>query len=172
MKLLSDEPAERLQRLLAARFRDHLPELLQGDQFQRRLRPAKKTPSWLDRMAFLLEPSYDNLEANLRASKERKVIIAETRRWVDTGQICMRYVCSFCNLRKSNHVEVRDSETGRLVPLFSPRLHRWRDHFRWRDYRIEPLTSIGRATAAALDFNHPRRIRIRQAEEKFALFPI
>lgn len=85
LKLLSDEPAERLQRLLAIRFRDHFPELLQRDQSQRRLRRDKKAPSWLDRMAFLLEPSYDNLEANRRASKERKVIIAENRRWVDTG---------------------------------------------------------------------------------------
>jgi hypothetical protein len=85
LKLLSDEPAERLQRLLAIRFRDHFPELLQRDQFQRRLRPGKKAPSWLDRMAFLLEPSYDNLEANPRASKERKMIIAEIRRWVDSG---------------------------------------------------------------------------------------
>jgi hypothetical protein len=25
--------------------------------------------------------------------------------------------------------------------------------------------------AAAMDFNHPRRIRIRQAEERFDLFP-
>jgi hypothetical protein len=33
------------------------------------------------------------------------------------------------------------------------------------------VAAIGRATAAALDFNHPRRIRIRQAEETFDLFP-
>lgn len=85
MKLLSDEPAERLQRLLAIRFRDHFPELLQRDQSRCRLWPAKKAPSWLDRMAFLLEPSYDNLEANPRASKEQEVIIAESQRWVDIG---------------------------------------------------------------------------------------
>jgi hypothetical protein len=85
LKLLSDEPAERLQRLLAIRFRDRFPELLQRDHSQRRLRPAKKTPSWLDRMAFLLELGYDNFEANPRASKERKVTIAEIQRWVDTG---------------------------------------------------------------------------------------
>ena len=33
------------------------------------------------------------------------------------------------------------------------------------------MTSIGRATLAALHFNDARRIRIRQAEKMFDLFP-
>jgi hypothetical protein len=76
-----------------------------------------------------------------------------------------------CNLRKSDRVEVVDPESGLLVRLFNPRADRWCDHFRWQAYGIEPLTPIGRATAAALDFNHPRRIRIRMADESFELFP-
>jgi hypothetical protein len=31
--------------------------------------------------------------------------------------------------------------------------------------------ATGRATIAALDLNHERRIRIRQAEQMFGLFP-
>jgi hypothetical protein len=33
------------------------------------------------------------------------------------------------------------------------------------------LTPTGRATVAALDLNHPRRLRIREPEEWFNLFP-
>ena len=83
----------------------------------------------------------------------------------------LAWACPGCNLRKSNRVEAHDPETGQRVPFFNPRLNRWRDHFRWEDYRVVPLTPIGRAMAAVLDFNHPRRIQIRQAEERFALFP-
>ncbi|NUQ62921.1 MAG: HNH endonuclease [Pirellulales bacterium] len=83
----------------------------------------------------------------------------------------LAWACPRCNLCKSDRVEVPDPESGKLVPLFNPRVDGWGDHFRWEDYRVVPLTAIGRATAAALDLNHPRRIRIRQAEETFDLFP-
>jgi hypothetical protein len=49
--------------------------------------------------------------------------------------------------------------------------HAWSAHFRFQGYEIEAITSIGRATAAALNLNHPRRILIWQAEELFDLFP-
>jgi hypothetical protein len=87
----------------------------------------------------------------------------------DLGNLA--WACPGCNLRKSNRVETCDPETGEHVPLFNPRLDRWSDHFRWEGYQIVPLTANGRATAAALEFNFPRRIRIRQAEERFGLFP-
>jgi hypothetical protein len=83
----------------------------------------------------------------------------------------LAWACPGCNLCKSNRVEAHDPRTGRLVPLFNPRVDLWRDHFQWVEYRVVPLTPIGRATVAALDLNHPRRIRIRQAEETFGLFP-
>lgn len=41
----------------------------------------------------------------------------------------------------------------------------------WDDYHVVGLSDVGRATAAALDLNHPRRIQIRQAEQMFGLFP-
>jgi hypothetical protein len=73
-------------------------------------------------------------------------------------------------LRKANRVEVVDPDTGNQVPLFNPRADTWDEHFRWEGYRIVGQTPIGRASVAALDFNHPRRLQIRQAEELFDLF--
>jgi len=80
--------------------------------------------------------------------------------------------CPSCNLGKSNRVRVPDAQTDQDVPLFNPRTDRWTDHFAWdEDWQIVGLTPTGRATIAALDLNHPRRVRIREAEEWFDLFP-
>lgn len=79
--------------------------------------------------------------------------------------------CPSCNLHKSDRTEAVDPDSGVLTPLFHPRRNRWDEHFQWDDYRIIGLTPIGRATIAALEFNHPRRLLIRQAEQLFELFP-
>lgn len=80
--------------------------------------------------------------------------------------------CPSCNLGKSDRVGVIDPATDQEVPIFNPRADRWNDHFAWDDdWRIIGLTPIGRATIVALNFNHPRRLRIREAEEWFDLFP-
>ena len=79
--------------------------------------------------------------------------------------------CPSCNLHKSDRVEVPAPDADELVPLFNPRVHNWDEHFRWDGYRIVGQTPIGRATLVALFLNHTRRIKIRQAEELFDLFP-
>lgn len=79
--------------------------------------------------------------------------------------------CPGCNLHKSNRTEFVDPLTGETVPLFHPRQGSWREHFEWDEFEIVGLTPTGRATVAALKFNDPRRIRIRQAEKMFDLFP-
>jgi 5-methylcytosine-specific restriction endonuclease McrA len=80
--------------------------------------------------------------------------------------------CPSCNLGKSNRITVQDEQTKQDVPLFNPRMNRWPDHFAWdEEWRIVGLTPTGRATVAALDLNNPRRLRIREAEEWFDLFP-
>ncbi len=83
----------------------------------------------------------------------------------------LAWACPSCNLHKSNRVEVPAVGKLESVLLFNPRRDRWTDHFRWDGYQIIGLTQIGRATIEALLLNHERRIRIRQAEELFALFP-
>lgn len=79
--------------------------------------------------------------------------------------------CPGCNLHKSDRTEATDPETGATVRLFNPRQDRWADHFRWDEQRLVGLTEVGRATISALDLNHSRRVRIRQAEALFGLFP-
>src|SRR5688572_491323 len=83
----------------------------------------------------------------------------------------LAWACPRCNLLKSDRVQATDPGTGDEVPLFDPRAERWGDHFSWDGYYIMPRSAIGRATVAAFDLNQPRRIRIRQAEELFGLFP-
>jgi hypothetical protein len=83
----------------------------------------------------------------------------------------LAWACPGCNLRKSDRVDVIDPGTQVAVPIFHPRSYSWHAHFAWDDYQIVGLTAIGRATVATLDFNHPRRLRIRQAEQMFGLFP-
>jgi len=79
--------------------------------------------------------------------------------------------CPSCNLHKSNRIEVVDQNTQENVPLFHPRLMIWSEHFSFQGYEIVSLTAIGRVSCVLLKFNQPRRIRIRQAEEVFKLFP-
>jgi hypothetical protein len=70
--------------------------------------------------------------------------------------------CLQCNHCKGPNVASVDRETNRVVPLFNPRTNRWSEHFRADGGRITPLTSVGRATAALLEFNRTEREETRQ----------
>ncbi len=83
----------------------------------------------------------------------------------------LAWACPRCNLKKSDRVLIQDPATGRTVRLFNPRVDAWTDHYRFSGYRVVARTIVGRATLAALDLNHPRRLRIRRAEALFGLFP-
>jgi HNH endonuclease len=83
----------------------------------------------------------------------------------------LAWACPACNLRKSDRMDALDPDSGLSVSLFHPRAHSWHEHFAWDDYQIIGLTGTGRVTIAALDLNHDRRIKIRQAEQMFGLFP-
>jgi DNA-directed RNA polymerase subunit RPC12/RpoP len=72
--------------------------------------------------------------------------------------------CPACNYRKGTNLTGIDELSGQVVRLFHPRLDQWTEHFAMRGGRIEPLTSIGRATARLLDFNSPERIAAREFE--------
>ena len=88
-----------------------------------------------------------------------------------TDEANLALACPGCNLQKTNRVEVSDPETGRCTDLFHPRRQVWKEHFRWDDFEIVGTTATGRATVAALRLNDERRVRIRQAEKMFDLFP-
>jgi hypothetical protein len=69
--------------------------------------------------------------------------------------------CMQCNRCKGPNIASVDRETNLIVPLFNPRTNRWSDHFRSDGGRIKPLTDVGRATAALLEFDHKEREEIR-----------
>jgi hypothetical protein len=83
----------------------------------------------------------------------------------------LAWACPGCNLRKSDRTQAIDPDTNTLVSLFNPRSERWTDHFAFQGHLLIGRTPIGRATVYVLDLNHERRLRIRQAEELFGLFP-
>ena len=83
----------------------------------------------------------------------------------------LAWACPSCNLHKSDRIDAPSPDTGETVLLFNPRTDSWNDHFRWDGYHITGLTAIGRATVDALFFNHDRKLKIRQAEALFDLFP-
>jgi len=80
--------------------------------------------------------------------------------------------CVSCSLRKGAREHARDPESGKLVPLFDPRRHRWFDHFAWtRSMRLRGKTSSGRATVLALRMNRGAVIVIRQQLCLLGYFP-
>lgn len=79
--------------------------------------------------------------------------------------------CPSCNLHKSDRVTIPSPKSSQDVPLFNPRTSLWKQTFDWDDFQIIAKSEIGNATIHALDLNHDRRIRIRQAEKMFGLFP-
>lgn len=81
-------------------------------------------------------------------------------------QTNLALACFHCNRRKSNRLTAIDPDIGRKVDLYNPRKHNWPDHFVWSadGLRVVGLTSIGRATVAALDFNRERVLNIRSAD--------
>ena len=70
--------------------------------------------------------------------------------------------CDRCNAFKGPNLTGIDVETGRIEPLFNPRVDSWRDHFRFDGSLIVPLTAVGRATVETLNMNHEQRVVLRQ----------
>jgi hypothetical protein len=79
--------------------------------------------------------------------------------------------CPSCNLHKADRTVSRSYPSAVEVAYFNPRTDVWTEHFEWDDYILIGRTEVGRVTIRALDLNHERRIRIRQAEQLFGLFP-
>ncbi len=72
--------------------------------------------------------------------------------------------CPMCNSHKADRIEAVDPESDETVRLFNPRTDRWSDHFEWIEdgALIRGKTPIGRATAAALNVNHPDLVTARR----------
>lgn len=79
--------------------------------------------------------------------------------------------CPSCNLHKADRVSSVLDQATEAIALFHPRTDIWSDHFEWDDYQLMGKSDIGLLTIRLLDLNHERRIKIRQAEQMFSLFP-
>lgn len=79
--------------------------------------------------------------------------------------------CPHCDRQKWDRTEALDPATGTVVLLYNPRTQRWADHLRFRGHRVVGLTATGRATVEALLLNHPPKVRVREIEGAFGLFP-
>ena len=81
--------------------------------------------------------------------------------------------CQGCNNHKYTKTKGSDPVNGDVVPLYHPRLQRWRDHFAWNEdcTLIIGLTPVGRATVAALCLNRDGLINLRQVLYIMAMHP-
>jgi HNH endonuclease len=79
--------------------------------------------------------------------------------------------CFHDNSHKGPNIAARDARTGKLVPLFNPRRHKWARHFRWHGAKLVGRTTIGRATIAVLNMNDPLRVELREGLIAEGLFP-
>ena len=97
-------------------------------------------------------------------------IIAEHHRGLtEPNNLCL--TCFACNRHKGPNVAGVDPRTGRIVPLFHPRRHKWSRHFRWDGPVLVGKTTNGRATVIALKINLDYRIDLRQGLIDECVFP-
>ena len=122
-------------------------------------------------MTLLLESCYDKRGTNPPTSTKRKQILSERRQRVDSGQLCVPYVCTFCNGSKGSNVAGYDEETDQLAPLYNPRTDAWEEHFVWQGSLLRGQTAIGRATIDVLRINHPDCTSQRRTLIAASLFP-
>ena len=71
--------------------------------------------------------------------------------------------CYFCNSFKGPNIAGIDPVSDEVVRLFRPRSDLWHEHFEWHGAVLIARTSIGRATIAVMEINHPASIEVREA---------
>jgi HNH endonuclease len=81
--------------------------------------------------------------------------------------------CFHCNRRKTNRLTAKDPISETEVPIFNPRQDVWAEHFVWSEDGsiVIGVTTIGRATVAALLLNRDRVVPIRMADRKIGRHP-
>src|ERR1700756_1631056 len=76
------------------------------------------------------------------------VIALKHRGPTRASNLCL--ACFACNNHKGTNISGIDPRTKKIVPLFNPRRHKWRRHFRWYGPVLVGLTPTGRATVIVL----------------------
>ena len=82
----------------------------------------------------------------------------------------LAYACVLCNRYKGTDIAATD-HLGELVRIFDPRRDKWKQHFRIEGPAIQPLTSVGEATARLLRLNAAERVVERQFLQNLGLYP-
>ena len=98
-------------------------------------------------------------------------MLPESPQRVDSGYLCVRCVCSFCNGAKGSNAAGFDPETDDLVALFNPREDSWEEHFSWHGPVLVGKTPVGRATIHVLNINDPICVDQREFLMSAGLFP-
>lgn len=82
------------------------------------------------------------------------------------------WCCQGCNNHKYTCVEVLDSLSGVITPLYNPRTHAWDDHFRWSDDFAEVrVSATGGVTVLILNLNRQELINLRKLLVAFGEHP-
>src|SRR5216683_5937113 len=71
--------------------------------------------------------------------------------------------CFYRNRYKGPNLAGIDAVSKKLSPLFHPRRHKWRRHFRYDGPVLVGLTRVGRATIFVLHINDPDAVALRKA---------
>ncbi|MBI4631630.1 MAG: HNH endonuclease [Chloroflexi bacterium] len=81
--------------------------------------------------------------------------------------------CPSCNGYKGIRTHAIDPETNQEVPLFNPRIQKWKEHFAWSNDGVEilGLTPVGRATVLALKLNNEYIVPSRRVWVAVKLHP-
>lgn len=81
--------------------------------------------------------------------------------------------CHSCNLHKGSQIDGIDPLTAQTVPVFNPRLQKWREHFAWSQdgTMIIGLTPVGRVTVLALKLNNIISVTVRKNWVKAGWYP-
>jgi hypothetical protein len=83
----------------------------------------------------------------------------------------LAYCCVVCNRLKGTDVASIDMKSGAVIRLFHPRKDRWEEHFRVDGALIDPVTSIGEATARILRLNIAARVAERRVLASLGRYP-
>lgn len=85
----------------------------------------------------------------------------------------LAYSCARCNLFKGQRVRYRDPVSGRIAPVFNPRMQAWARHFYWSSdgTRVIGRTRTGRTTIVLLQMNHPTIVQTRSIWVQCGLHP-
>jgi hypothetical protein len=81
----------------------------------------------------------------------------------------LAWSCAHCNAHKGSDLAGLDPESGKIQPLFNPRVDQWHEHFEWSGPVLHAKTAAARVTVALLQINRQDRVALRRELLAFGL---